>query len=257
MGCGSSSSGGSGGSGGGGKAPKKGGDKGKANNPNPGAAGSGVSENYKTFAAAFKPLCQLNEPDSKAKRGEAWKLADPNGNGQCSLAELDGWIKQHLLNADPASGETVWKAFRPCYIRAFTDAKDIGEAKPLGTSTANTDDYIQARTFRVFCSYLCIYGEMYDAFALVDGGGEGVSKDDDRKISPDELKAGIDKLKGFSFAAFTDLDAAKADELFKQMDADGKGAVMLIEWCRFIEQAEQKAGTVTGKLLAIGDDEAQ
>jgi len=253
MGCGSSSNGGGGASGSGGSGGAK---PNKANNPNPQAgAASGVSENYKLFKEAFYPMCLLGDDASKQLRSDAWKLADPNGNGQCSLAELDGFIKQHLLNK--GCDESVWKAFRPSYIRAFTDARDIGEDKKLGGSTATADDYVQARTFRVFLSYVVVYAEMYDAFALVDGGGEGVSKDDDRKISPEELKAGVDKLKGFSFACFQNLDAAKADEIFKDMDADGKGAVMLIEWCRWIEQNEQKLGTETGKLLAIGDDEKQ
>jgi len=192
---------------------------------------------------------------AKKLRIEAWKQADPNGNGQCSLAELDGWVQKVLLLKYPKEGEAIWKAFRPSYIRAFSDARDIGADKKLGKSNCSTDDFVQARTFRVFISYLVIYGEMYDAFAQLDGGGAGVSKDDDRKISPDELKKGINVLKGYSFVFAKDLTEASADAVFKEMDDDGKGAVLLIEWCRYIEQKEQAAGTEMGKLLAIGDDE--
>lgn len=244
MGCAASSSappGGAGGASGSKPAPKKG-------------TAAGCSDEYKKFKDAFFGLCQ---PDAASKelRIEAWKQADPNGNGQCSLAELDGWVQKTLLTKYPKEGETIWKAFRPSYIRAFSDARDIGADKQLGKSNCSTDDFVQARTFRVFVAYLVIYAEMYDAFALVDGGGAGVSKDDDRKISPDELKAGADKLKGFSFVFAKDLTAQSADAVFKEMDDDGKGAVLLNEWCRYIEQAEQKAGTEMGKLLGIGDDE--
>lgn len=244
MGCGSSSdNGGGGGAKGGGGAAKGGAKKGGDN---------GQSLDYQKFKKAFYDL-SLKTDEGKKARIEAWKLADPNSNGQCSLAELDGWIKKHLLACNANEGEGLWKRFRPCYIRAHADARDIGENKPL-SGKASADDYVQKRTFRVFIAYLIIYAEMYDAFDVVDGGGSG-AQDNDRKISPDELKKGIPKLKGFSFQCLQNLDEAKADTIFKEIDADGKGAVLLIEWCRYIEQNEQKAGTETGKLLALGDDE--
>mmetsp|Transcript_48018 Transcript_48018/g.94277 ORF Transcript_48018/g.94277 Transcript_48018/m.94277 type:complete len:243 (-) Transcript_48018:221-949(-) len=240
MGCGGSTDGGGSGGGGGG------GGGGAMKCP------SGSSANYKKFHACFVGLAQ---PANKAARVAAWKEADPNGNGQCSLAELDGWLKKALLLKYPNDGETIWKAFRPSYIRAFSDARDIGKDKQLGSSNASTDDYVQKQTFRVFIAYAVIYGEMYDAFALIDGGGEGVSKDDDRKVSLEELKAGQSKLKGYGLSALKKLAGADAEAIFKKMDADGKGAVLLNEWCRYIEREEAKAGTAAGKCLTIGDDE--
>jgi hypothetical protein len=215
-------------------------------------AGGGPTPNYGKFKETFAPLTNF-EPASKAARKDAWGKADPNGNGQCSLAELDAWIKATLLTTCAADGEEVWKQFKASYIRAFSDARDIGKDVQLGTSNCSTDDFVQKRTFRVFISYLVVYAEMYDAFAVVDGGGAGVGADDDRKISLDEMKAGCSKLNGFSFACLQGISEAKAEEVFKAMDADGKGSILLSEWCRFIEQAEQKAGTECGKLLAIGD----
>lgn len=238
MGCGSSAEGGgaSGGGGGGG-----------------GKAGASWTADYKKFNACFSSLA---DKANKEARDKEWAKADPNGNGQCSLAELDGWLKKTLLLKYPNEGEAIWKAFRPSYIRAFSDARDIGADKKLGGSNATTDDYVQKNTFRVFIQYAVIYGEMYDAFAQVDGGGAGVSKDDDRKISLEELKAGASKMGGYTLVALKALSkAADVEGVFKKMDADGKGAVLLAEWCRYIEQAEGKAGTAVGKALAIGDDE--
>jgi len=223
-----------------------------ADNANAVVAGGGPSPEYGKFKGVFAPLSTKDDA-SKSARKEEWGRADPNGNGQCSLAELDGWIKQCLLNACPGDGEELWKRFRASYIRAFSDARDIGKDVPLGTSNCSTDDFVQKRTFRVFIAYLVVYAEMYDAFSLIDGGGAGVDADDDRKISIDEFKAGVAKLYGFSFACLQGIDDSKAEDVFKQMDADGKGSILLSEWCRYIEQAEQKAGTEVGALLALGD----
>lgn len=208
--------------------------------------GMGQTDAYKKFCKVFQPMT-LFTPESKALRMTAWGAADPNGNGQCSLNELDTWIKTQL-------DEDCWKQFRPSYIRAFSDARDVGADKALGSGAATTDDFVQKQTFRLFIAYLVVYAEMYDAFDMVDGGGTD-GKDEDRKISEAELTAGIPKLGGYTFASLQGLDATKATTLFKEMDTDGKGSIMLSEWCRWIEQNEQKMGTECGKLLAIGDDE--
>jgi hypothetical protein len=38
-------------------------------------------------------------------RAEAFKSADPNGNGLCSLAELETFVLQRLLTKYPNSGK--------------------------------------------------------------------------------------------------------------------------------------------------------
>jgi len=212
------------------------------------------SDEFKSFKDVFGGLSKTSK-ESKKLRDTGWNQADPNGNGHCSLAELDSWVKDSLVaKKGDDEGDTVWKRFRPSYIRAFNDAKDVMKNKKISTSS-DLDDYVQKREFRCFVAYLVIYAEMYDAFSLLDGGGEGVSKDDDRKISIDELKAGIGKLESFSFIGLDGLDDSMAEGLFAQMDADGKGSVLLVEWCRFIEKAEQAEQTEIGKLLNIGDDD--
>jgi len=217
-------------------------------------AGGEPSPEYVKFKKAFGPLSTKDDA-SKSQRKEEWGKVDASGNGQCSLAELDAWIQQRLLAVHGASGEELWKRFKACYIRAFSDARDIGKDVQLGTSNCSTDDFVQKRTWRVFIAYLVIYAEMYDAFSLIDGGGAGISADDDRKISLDELKAGVSKLNGFSFSCLQGIDENKVEAVFKDMDADGKGSILLPEWCRYIEQSEQKAATEVGKLLSLGDDD--
>ena len=56
-----------------------------------------------------------------------------------------------------------------------------------------------------------------------------MTKDDDRKISLDELRAGLEQVNHLEYVALKGATAADADALFAEMDNDGGGAVMLIE----------------------------
>merc|ERR1712224_661871 len=151
----------------------------------------------------------------RAFRKAAWRIVDNNGNGYVSLAETGKWIQNQCIHScleeaklsDRGSGKTgkghlgkakvkkaqeegtrLYKLFYPCYIRAFLDAADIGKnGKVGGTKTATKDDYVQRSEFRFLCVYICIYALMYDSFAVVDVG-DGITKDDDRRISLEELK---------------------------------------------------------------------
>jgi hypothetical protein len=158
-----------------------------------------ASQELKDFVGCFQPLAHESS-EADAKREEGFKLADPNGNGLCSLAELEGFVLATLLASYPRSGKgkemkepgrDLWTAFRPCYIRAFNDAKDYKAdtgAKIKGTKKATDDDFVSKEEFRLFNAYLCVYASMFDAFAKVDGGGSGRTKTDDRRIDVGELQ---------------------------------------------------------------------
>ena len=104
-------------------------------------------------------------------------------------------------------------------------------------------------------SYLRLYATMYHVFALIDGMGEGVTKDDDRKLSLEEWKQALPQVKeaGASWAPFVALQNASEDD-FATMDADGGGSVWLVEFCEWIDNEEKKANTATGMELGIGDE---
>eukprot|EP01052_Picozoa_sp_SAG31_P037366 SAG31_NODE_4814_length_2942_cov_2.731759_3_plen_199_part_00 len=192
---------------------------------------------------------------------------DGNANDNLSLAEVDGHLRSALEAKYPTQdeGKLIWRYFRPCFIRAFIDAADaVPSRKPrMAVKTATgkkkvlkNDDFIQLSEFRLLLLYLRLYAQMYYYFALVDGMGDGVTKDDDRKISPQEWIASLPHIKAAAnlpfvipFVAFQNVVA----EDFKVMDADGGGSVWLIEWCEWIENAEKTAGTTIGKELSIGD----
>ena len=145
----------------------------------------------------------------------------------------------------------VYKLYKPSYIRAFLDAADAGKAKRV-SSKSDTDDYIEKKEFRILCNYTIIYAKFFDAFSALDGGKAG-AEGDDRQVTAEEWKTGYDKIKLFGFAA---LKAAKdCDVVFGKIDTDGSGAVRFSAFCKFLEKGEEEAGTDTGKLLAMGDDE--
>mmetsp|Transcript_20510 Transcript_20510/g.54909 ORF Transcript_20510/g.54909 Transcript_20510/m.54909 type:complete len:309 (-) Transcript_20510:270-1196(-) len=226
----------------------------------------GMSPACKTFCDVFASLTLQSEAGKEA-RAHAFTACDPNGNGYVSLAEVDGWIQKVLItyfaqgecDGDPKEeGVRIWKCFRASYIRAHTDAKDVAESK-----TSHSDDYVTAKEFRVLCVYLILYAAMYDAFALIDGGGGSVEdkSGDDRKMTLAEWKQGYKTVAKHGFVGLSDaakLDAAGAEEVFKKMnsgkDAEGKeygndSVVMLAEFCAYVEKCEIDAGTPFGQAL--------
>ena len=125
------------------------------------------------------------------------------------MAEIEGFVLQTLLKAYPRDkvfksmekGRDLFDAFRPCYIKAFNDAKDYKSdtgAVIAGTKKSTADDFVSFGEFRLMCAYLCIYARMYDAFSLVDGGGSG-RVGDDRKIDKAEWAAGYVDTIGHGF----------------------------------------------------------
>ena len=93
-------------------------------------------------------------------------------------------------------------------------------------------------------------------FALVDGCSDGTTAEDDRKVSPEEWCASLDAMQraGASWAPFEALQSV-GEGTFGDVDEDGKGAILLIEFCKWIERAEIDAETAMGQDLAIGDDD--
>jgi hypothetical protein len=157
-----------------------------------GGSSSGPSKELKDLVSVFAPYAEPPPPSpspsssssssnnstsnsstmsaGEALRKSGFTLADPNGNGLCSLAELEGFVLKALLAKFPKTagkggdrGRDLFDAFRPCYIRAFSDAKDYkaDTGKVIsGTKKATADDFVSKGEFRFFCAYVCIYGAM-------------------------------------------------------------------------------------------------
>ena len=76
-------------------------------------------------------------------------------SGLVSLSELDGCIRNMLFGKYGPDGKKIWRYFRPSYIRAFTDAADIGEDRAV-TGNSSSDDFVEPGEFRPCCAYLCM-----------------------------------------------------------------------------------------------------
>ena len=143
------------------------------------------------FVAAFEGLGEKTDA-ARDLRTRAWMMLDANGNGLCSLAEVDSWILKYLQEVMPGghTARDTWKQFRPSYIRAFTDAKDTntndGPRKMKSTSnraagkdfseggTLDGDDYVTRSEFRVLCGMLCLYVHgRRRVMTVVGGAGRG------------------------------------------------------------------------------------
>jgi hypothetical protein len=186
----------------------------------------------------------------KKARAKLWRHMDPNGNGALSLAEVDAGIRAGLwgvLGED--KGTYLWRRYRPAYIRAFNDAKDIAKQKPIPGAKADTDDYVTRREFRLLVVFLRYYSTWFEVFSLVDGGSDGTTSEDDRKVSAAEWSAGMGKVvsAGNSWAPFVALQGAR----------DDSWAGVLHDFCAWVKQAEVEAGTPQGNQLQMGDDDEE
>jgi len=216
---------------------------------------------FEMFRKCMSPYSEKSAA-GKERRKSGWEALDCNGNGIVSLTELDRWIMQECEGGlGKRQGHEVWEYFRPSYIRAFNDAKDV--------HTGGDDDYVTKLEFRTCAAYLCAYAAMTDCFLLVEVGGDGLGgiKSDgevgerDRRISLEEWRAAFPSFRsgydGYNFAAFADLaddNSRTADSTFLEMDSDGHGMVVLSEWCEFIKVAEIKANSEIGAIFSKPGD---
>jgi hypothetical protein len=75
-----------------------------------------------------------------------------------------------------------------------------------------------------------------------------------RKISLEEWTLGYAQLAGGPFGCLSRLASSSEDaaRAFPEMDADGKGDVLLAEFCTWIKNAEIADDTPIGRLLKVG-----
>jgi hypothetical protein len=237
------------------------------------------------FFDYFEKL-SLDSDASREIRRVQWSVLDNNGTNHASLAETTRWIKATLINITKTrdEGERLYRQFYPCYIRAFADVADAGPAKKIKGMSKNTteDDFIQKGEFRLLAAYLCIYALMQDTFALLDGSraaGVGAAQshptsvfrsdkkapiedtNGDRRVTPEEWMGRYSSLGHTPFVGLNSvLQAASveaAQAAFQEMDADGKGAVLLNEYCAWIKAKEIEADTPFGRLLRVGEPSIQ
>lgn len=229
--------------------------------------GKSATEELKEFLGVFQPLSAKGAEGTKMRKAY-FTYADPNGNGLCSLAEIENFIMVSLTKKFPKNnkkkndkgdpeehGRDLFDLFRPCYIRAFNDAKDIMDTKDgkvlEGTKNATADDFVSWGEFRYMNVFLCYYGAMYDAFSQIDGGSAG-REGDDLRIDKSEWMSAYKKVNNYGFVA---LDAIKTDaqatKAFGEIDDNGGGFILFDELSEWIKKKEIGGGTEMGSNLAF------
>jgi hypothetical protein len=234
------------------------------------------SRDVQVFYQCFEKLSYDND-EAKALRRKEWSTIDCNGNGQVSLAELTRWIKTTLINVtqNGDEGERLYRHFYPCYIRSFLDAADAGVDRKIKGMKSTEDDFIQKGEFRLMASYLCIYSLMFETFTILDGSREASQQappatvfrmaaqtapitdiPGDRRITVEEWSRRCPTLGTTPFVGLNAIieNPEYAPLVFQEMDADGKGAVLLTEYCRWLKKKEIDFDTPFGRLLRVGDD---
>ncbi|XP_063714367.1 flagellar calcium-binding protein-like [Symsagittifera roscoffensis] len=140
--------------------------------------------------------------EAKETRRKLFSGWDPNGNRKLSLAEVDLGLRQMQLH----------KVFRkPVIIRAFNAAKGVSKTK------GSSDDYIDRNEFRLLCSYLLRYFELYNMFDEID-------ESDDDRINYEEFEGALGLLKQWG------MDIKNPRKVFDEIDANGGGFILFDEF---------------------------
>jgi len=179
------------------------------------------------LSASLARLPTGKDAQSKRRRIAYFKEVDNNGNGICSLAEIDHACR-NKWNIDMAA---------QAINRAFHAARDM--SPPVQDFS---DDYIDFSEFRIFLVFLQHYHELHTLFLQLDASGDG-------RLGVDEFVQAAPLLQSWG-VVIEDPVAS-----FRHMDADGGGMVLFDEFAHWA--LHQGVGTADDeraealKLLAL------
>ena len=167
----------------------------------------GAARDYAGALARALPTEKTAE--QKERRMAMFDHFDPNGNGYLSLAEVDKGLHETF------GLEGVYNC-KPAIIRAFNAAKGLKKG-----GSGRDDDYVTKVEFRMLLVYLKQYFELFQIFDGIDTGA-------DRRIDAGEFVRAADKLRAWGMEVADDPEAT-----FDEIDADGGGQILFIEFCEW------------------------
>ena len=156
-------------------------------------------------------LPRSKSAEDAEKRKTLFNQFDPNGNGYLSLAEIDKGARE-ILTLDRLTDDLA-----PILMRAYTKARNVGTK--MGNKRDNVD-YVERSEFRLLMCYIYDFFELWIAFDEIDTS-------DDRRITLAEFKKAIPLVEKWG-VKITDADAT-----FKEIDANGGGFILFIEFCEW------------------------
>ena len=146
---------------------------------------------------------------NKAELKRLWAACDFNGNGMCSLAEIDKMVlEQYPALHHPRA-----------LIRAY---KKATAGDPTRTYKGKGDSFIQRQEFICLLKNIVYFNRVFAVFEAIDTG-------DDHRIDANEFKRGLPML-GLH------LSAHDAEATFRQIDRDGGGQILFEEFCSWLER---------------------
>jgi Ca2+-binding EF-hand superfamily protein len=157
------------------------------------------------FNALEKDVCALVR-DPAAIR-DLWRACDFNGNGKCSLAEVDKMIVERFPLLDS----------KPALMRAF-------QRTTSRTGGGDGDDWVEKHEFRALLRNIFYFNKLWHVFSQIDSGH-------DRRINFGEFRASLHMLK-------LHLDDDEAEAEFASMDRNGGGQVLFEEFCLWVAERQ-------------------
>ena len=164
----------------------------------------GAGASLASFQADIEQVRALVALDSLKK---LWSSVDFNGNGYCSLAEIDRMVVEMAASGGPFAGFNN----KPALMRAY-------KASCRGGAQA---DYVEKNEFAYLIRNLFFFDRLWDFFDDVDAN-------DDRRITREELGRAV------ASREFTLSRGADVDAVFSDMDTDGAGMVLFDEFCVYV-----------------------
>merc|ERR1711991_27253 len=166
--------------------------------PKPSKSSSTKGKKTKTASRTFdlsSGSAKGLKPPNMADREAMWRRADFNGNGMCSLAELDKLVVE------------LWPQFdnKPALMRAYKAADK------------NNTGFVSKKEFNFFLDFLVHFTNLWHAFDRID-------RDDDRRVTIDEFVRGAEALR-------IKRSRQELEELFRSIDTNGGGYVLFDEFC--------------------------
>ncbi|EGD75057.1 hypothetical protein PTSG_06715 [Salpingoeca rosetta] len=148
-------------------------------------------------AAEQKALKMIND---RAFLEDLWNQCDFNGNGGCSLAEIDKMVV-----------ERGWNLSKPTLLRAY---------KKTTLKDGDQDAWVERDEFAALIRNMFLFENLWSLFDDLD-------TEDDRRVNFDEFRLGMAKIG----SRMSEEDAKKE---FAKADKNGGGQILFKEFCNYI-----------------------
>ncbi len=177
------------------------------------------------WQALANKLPTASTANDRRRRKALFDVCDLNGNGLCSLAEIDRGLLVLLAGGNGA--DPVVKA-KPIILRAFNAAKNLS-----GADSGPAASYVQFAEFRALLQYIRQYFECWVMLAQLDSAAG------DNRLSLGEFQQALVKVRAWgveagdakvaataaAYSVINSLSVPRGQVAFRELDNDVRGKV--------------------------------